>query len=67
MLYTVRYPNCEVCDMPLTIDPDHSECFERPCGVCDCPNADHWQTNDGRWSGCAGCTDCEGFVLSTED
>lgn len=62
MLYTVRVNTCDVCDQPLTIDVDHSACFERECAICECLNADHWTTNDGQCAGCAGCTDCEGFM-----
>lgn len=62
MLYTVRHPGCAVCGQDLIIDNDHRDCFERECSICECPNGDHWTTNDGEYAGCAGCTDCEGFV-----
>lgn len=65
---TIRNPRCEVCDlfMDNPDGADHEMCLEALCGMCDHTNGAHWTTNDGRWSGCADCNDCEGYAPVVE-
>jgi hypothetical protein len=36
--------------------------YDTPCAICECNYGSHYDTHDGRYSGCAACSDCEGFA-----